>query len=194
MASQHASTRPGQQWDTSAWQTPGGSWRELIKVGKRQPASAIGAWLLSALTDDLDERRRQLAAIQARIEAQQFFPAEFIVIRVVYEALVQKHLPADADPGAVNAVARDAARVVARDFVRLFGWASPDLIATAAVIRRAMGDKPQPRYLGFEYNIFLIWISVSHALVTSRKVRPSEIRRLIHVAERTAAEWTPQSH
>ncbi|WP_194895022.1 hypothetical protein [Catenulispora pinisilvae] len=53
------------------------------------------------------EGRRQLATVEARIEARQFALAESIVVRVVFEALVQKYLPADSDPRAVNAVARE---------------------------------------------------------------------------------------
>ena len=163
----------------------------MIKDTRRKPTSAIGAWLLAALTGNREEGRRQLAAIQARIGARQFFPAEFIVVRVVFEALVQEYLAADAEPAAVNGVAREASEMVDGDAAVVFGWAAPELIATAAVIRRAIGDRPQPRYLGFGDEIDSIWTSVSLALVGRHTPRTSRIREWILEAEHTAAEWKP---
>lgn len=163
----------------------------MLKTKKRQPASAIGAWLLSALTNDSNEGRRQLAVIETRIDAGQFRLAEFIVIRVVFEALVHKHLPADSEPRVINAVAREAVKMVEPNAAALFGWPAPDLLATTAVINRALGDKPQPRYLGFGNEIDSLWTSVSLALVRRHRVRATEIRKLVLEAERAATEWNP---
>lgn len=161
----------------------------MIAATRRRPTSAVGAWLLSALTDDPDEGRRQLAVIAARIDARQFRFAEFIVIRVVFEGLVQKYLPADSEPGAVNAVAHEAVRMVEPGAAALFGWPAPDLLATAAVIHRALGDKPRPRYLGFDNDIVSLWTSVSLALVKRHRPRAGGIRKLVLKAEHTAAGW-----
>lgn len=163
----------------------------MLKTKKRQPTSAIGAWLLSALTNDMDEGRRQLAVVEARIDAGQFRLAEFIVIRVVFEALVQKHLPANSEPRAINALAREAVKMIEPNATALFGWPVPDLLATAAVIHRALGDKPQPRYLGFGDEIDSLWTSVSLALVRRHRLRAGEIRKLVLEAEQAATEWRP---
>lgn len=121
--------------------------------------------------------------IRARSAAGEFFPAEFLVPRVVFEALVRTHL-AGAAPDAASAVARDA--------VTRFGPSS-DLIATSAVIRRALDDDPpEPPYLGFGEEIDGIWVRVSLAIVGRHPTRPARIRELILGAERTAARWRPR--
>ncbi|NUR25562.1 MAG: hypothetical protein HOV83_06885 [Catenulispora sp.] len=163
----------------------------MIAATRRRPASAIGAWLLSVLTNDLDEGRRHLAVIAARIDARQFRLAEFIVVRVVFEELVHKYLPADSEARAVNAVAHEAVRMVEPDATALFGWPAPDLLATAAVIHRAMGDEHRPRYLGFADDIGSLWTSVGLALVKRHRPRAGEIRKLVLKAEHTAAGWDP---
>lgn len=165
--------------------------RPVIRGKQRQPGSAVGAWLLSALTGDLAGVRRHLTALAEPIGAGRFFLAEFIVIRVTFEALVQKYLPADPDPAAVDAVAREAVTMVEPYALAFFGWPAPDLAATTAVIHRAVGDQPQPRYLGFGDEIETLWTSVSLALVRRHRPRAGVLRELILEAEQAAAEWRP---
>lgn len=149
---------------------------------RRRPASAIGAWLLSVLTGDPQESDRQMAVIRAHIEAMQFAPAQFVVIRAVFEALIGAHMPADPEAEAVNALARDA--------VAMGG--EVDLIATAAVIRRALSTRaPEPRYLGFGDEIDKIWLVVTMALVRRHRVGAARIRALVLQGEKAAAEWKP---
>lgn len=149
-------------------------------------------WFLSILTGDQDGVSRQWKIIRARVEAEQFYPAEFIVLRVVFEALVQAYVPADAEPGAVNAIAREALAVFPTP-VEIFDTpGGADLITTAAVIRRAMGDRPQPRYAGLGEDIQWYWLIISVVLVRRYRPRPARLRKLTLDGEHTADTWHPR--